>query len=95
MTILGHGDLIAVTGLGIAVTVFVAIVRRLGFRSGPSAILFAMFVAAVSAVASTHSTRKFRPAWICQFGGPGCRCIGGTRAIWRVFAWKWRRHIRN
>ena len=42
----------------------------------------------------THSTRKFRPAWICQFGAPGCRCIGGTRAIWRVLAWKWRRHIR-
>ena len=50
MIILGHGNLIAVTGLGIAVTVFVAIVRGLGFRSGPSAILFAMFVAAVGAV---------------------------------------------
>ncbi len=50
MAILGNGSLLAVTGLGIAVTVFVAIVRRLGFRSLASAILFTMFVAAVGAV---------------------------------------------
>jgi hypothetical protein len=51
MTILAQGSLLAITGLGFAVIFFVGIVRRLGFRPWPSAILFAIFLAIVCAVA--------------------------------------------
>jgi hypothetical protein len=51
MTILAQGSLLAATGLGFSVIFFIAIVRRLGFRPWPSAILFAIFAAIACAVA--------------------------------------------
>jgi hypothetical protein len=51
MRILAHGSLLGATGLGFAAILFIAIVRRLGFRPWPSAILFAIIVAMAGAVA--------------------------------------------
>jgi hypothetical protein len=45
---------LAVTGLGLTVVVFIAAVRRLGFRSWPSAILFAVFATMAGAMAVPH-----------------------------------------
>jgi hypothetical protein len=51
MSILAQGSLFGATGLGFATILFIAIVRRLGFRPWPSAILFAILVAMAGAVA--------------------------------------------
>lgn len=48
---LGQGLLLGLTGLGFAIMLFVAIVRRLGFRPWPSAILAAVLIA-MAAVAT-------------------------------------------
>jgi hypothetical protein len=51
MATFARGTLLVVTGLGLTVIVFIAAVRRLGFRSWPSAILFAVVVAMAGAIA--------------------------------------------
>lgn len=52
---LERGALLAVAGLGLTVIVFIAAVRRLGFRSWPSAILFAVLATIAGAMALPHS----------------------------------------
>ncbi|MFK4505556.1 hypothetical protein LPJ38_34195 [Bradyrhizobium daqingense] len=47
--------LVAVTGCGLMVLVFIAAVRRLGFRFWPSALLFFVLAAIASAMAVPHS----------------------------------------
>ncbi|WGS25114.1 hypothetical protein [Bradyrhizobium sp. ISRA464] len=51
MATLARGALLAVAGLGLTAIVFIAAVRRLGFRSWPSAVLFAILVAIVGSLA--------------------------------------------
>ncbi|WP_212504156.1 hypothetical protein [Bradyrhizobium lablabi] len=51
---LARGTLLAVTGLGLTVMVFIAAVRRLGFRSWPSAILFVVLAAMAASMAVPH-----------------------------------------
>ena len=51
MTTFARGTLLVVSGLGLTVIVFVVAVRRLGFRSWPSAMLFAVVVAMAVAIA--------------------------------------------
>ncbi|WP_136626109.1 hypothetical protein [Bradyrhizobium macuxiense] len=48
---LGRGTLLAAVSLGLIAIAFIAAVRRLGFRSWPSAVLFAVLVAIVGALA--------------------------------------------
>ncbi len=55
MATLERGTLLAVTGCGLAVLVFIAAVRRLGFRSWPSAILFSIVAAMTGVMAVSHS----------------------------------------
>ncbi|WGD50680.1 hypothetical protein QA641_34605 [Bradyrhizobium sp. CB1650] len=55
LAILERGALLAVAGLGLTVIVFIAAVRRLGFRSWPSAILFAVLATIAGAMALPHS----------------------------------------
>lgn len=52
---LGQHKLVAVTGCGLMVLVFIATVRRLGFRFWPSALLFLVLAAIASAMALPHS----------------------------------------
>lgn len=52
---LERGALLAVAGLGLTVIVFIAAVRRLRFRSWPSAILFAVLATIAGAMAVPHS----------------------------------------
>ncbi|WP_426434936.1 hypothetical protein [Bradyrhizobium genosp. P] len=54
MAAFAGGMLLAVTGLGLTVIVFIAAARRLGFRPWPSAILFAVVVAMAGAIAGPH-----------------------------------------
>lgn len=61
MTSLARGTLLAAVGLGLTVIVFIAAMRRLGFRSWPSAILFAVLVAIAGSLILPH----------LQSGGPG------------------------
>jgi hypothetical protein len=51
MATFARGTLLVATGLGLTVIVFIAAVRRLGFRSWPSAMLFAVVVAMAGAIA--------------------------------------------
>jgi hypothetical protein len=51
MATFSRGTLLVVTGLGLTVIVFIVAVRRLGFRSWPSAMLFAVVVAMAGAIA--------------------------------------------
>jgi hypothetical protein len=51
MKVLTQASLLAATGLGFTVFLFIAVVRRLGIRPWPSAILLAIFVAMAIAVA--------------------------------------------
>jgi hypothetical protein len=51
MATFARGTLFVVTGLGLIVIVFIAAARRLGFRSWPSAMLFAVVVAIAGAIA--------------------------------------------
>ena len=55
MATLERGALLAVTGWGLTVLVFIAAVRRLGFRSWPSAILFSVVAAIAGVTAMPHS----------------------------------------
>ncbi|MGV7217920.1 O-antigen ligase family protein [Bradyrhizobium sp. UFLA05-112] len=55
MATLERGALLAVTGWGLTVLVFIAAVRRLGFRSWPSAILFSILAAMAGLMALPHS----------------------------------------
>jgi len=58
MATFARGTLLVATGLGLTVIVFIAAVRRLGFRSWPSAMLFAVVVA----MAAPSPCRAFSPA---------------------------------
>ncbi|OAF15463.1 hypothetical protein AYJ54_39485 [Bradyrhizobium centrolobii] len=51
MASLARGTLLAAVGLGLTVIVFIAAARRLGFRSWPSAILFAVLMAIAGSLA--------------------------------------------
>jgi hypothetical protein len=51
MATFARGTLLVVAGLGLTVIVFIAAVRRLGFGSWPSAMLFAVVVAMAGAIA--------------------------------------------
>jgi hypothetical protein len=51
MATFARGTLLVVTALGLTVIVFIAAVRRLGFRSWPSAMLFAVVVVTAGAIA--------------------------------------------
>lgn len=55
MSALERGALLAVTGWGLTVLVFIAAVRHLGFRSWPSAILFSVLAAVAGLMAVPHS----------------------------------------
>jgi hypothetical protein len=54
MRTLAQDNLLAATGLGFTVIVFIATVRRLGFRAWPSTILFTVVVAIAAVVALPH-----------------------------------------
>lgn len=55
MATLERGALLAIAGLGLTAIVFIASVRRLGLRSWPSAMLFAVFAAIAGAMAAPQS----------------------------------------
>ena len=71
MRALAQGSLFAATGLGFLVILFIAIVRRLGFRPWPSAILLAVLIAMAGAASLPHFQPDASAGLLAFIASPG------------------------